>query len=175
MGDDNGSVYLNELKKYAKIHEVKAVKLDELISKLQSYNTVIVGFHRSNANPWKDYKFTDKELVWLYEIARTNTVILDVFARPYALLDLKTTKNFDGVVVSYQNSKISQEKSAQLIFGALGAKGILPVSCGDEFKSGTRFLTNPIHNLCYGIPESVGMSSYKLMSVDSLAQKAVDS
>ena len=175
MGDDDGSVFLNELKKNTKIHELKAGKLDDLLVKLQSYNTVIVGFHKSNDNPWKDYKFTDQELVWLYEIARTYTVILDVFAKPYALLDLKTTENFEGVIASYQNSNISQKKSAQLIFGALGAKGMLPVSCGDEFKAGTQYLTNPISNLSYGIPESVGMSSYKLKSVDSLALKAVDS
>lgn len=175
MGDDDGSVFLNELKKYAKIHEVKAEKLDELLLKLQSYNTVIVGFHRSNANPWKNYKFTDQELVWLYEIARTNNVILDIFVKPYALLDLKTTANFESVVVSYQNSKVAQEKSAQIIFGAIGAKGVLPVSCGDEFRVGTRHLTNPLYNLSYGLPESVGMSSYKLKSVDSLAQQAVDS
>ena len=175
MGDDDGSIFLNELKKYAKIHEVEADKLDELILKLKSYNTVIVGFHRSNENPWKDYKFTDKELVWLYEIARINNVILDIFVKPYALLDLRASENFESVVVSYQNSEIAQQKSAQMIFGAIGAKGVLPVSCGNEFKVGTSFLTNPLGNLSYGLPESVGMSSYKLKSVDSLAQIAVDS
>ena len=175
MGDDDGSVFLNELKKYAKIHVVKADKLDELILKLKSYNTVIVGFHRSNENPWKDYKFTDKELVWLYEIARTNNVILDIFVKPYALLDLQASENFESVVVSYQNSEIAQQKSAQMIFGAISAKGVLPVSCGNEFKVGTSFLTNPLGNLSYGLPESVGMSSYKLKSVDSIAQLTVDS
>ena len=175
MGDDDGSVFLNELKKYAKIHEVKAEKLDELILKLKSYNTVIVGFHRSNDNPWKDYKFTDQELVWLYEIARNNNVILDVFVKPYALLDLRASENFEAVVVSYQNSKISQEKSAQLIFGGLSSKGTLPVSCGEEFKVGTGFHTNPLKNLSYGLPESVGMSSYRLQKVDSVAQMSVDS
>lgn len=175
MGDDDGSVFLNELKKYAKIHEVKADKLDELIIKLKSYNTVIVGFHKPNDNPWKDYKFTDRELVWLYEIARNNNVILDVFAKPYALLDLNPSENFEAIVASYQNSKVSQEKSAQLIFGALGSKGTLPVSCGTEFKVGTGFNTNPLKNLSYGLPESVGMSSYRLHKVDSVAQMTVDS
>ncbi len=175
MGDDDGSTFLNELKKYAKIHEVEADKLDELILKLKSYNTVIVGFHRSNDNPWKDYKFTDKELVWLYEIARTNNVILDIFVKPYALLDLQASDNFESVVMSYQNSEIAQHKSAQLIFGAIGAKGALPVSCGNEFKAGTSFLTNPLGNLSYGLPESVGMNAYRLQKVDSVAQMTVDS
>ena len=174
MGDDDGSVFLNELKKYTKIHEITANKLDELLVKLKSYNTVIVGFHKSNDSPWKDYKFTDQELVWLYEIARNNTVILDVFAKPYALLDLSASDNFEAVVASYQNSKTSQEKSAQLIFGAIGAKGTLPVSCGSEFKVGTGIKTNPLKNLSYGLPESVGMSSFKLQKVDLLAQSTVD-
>ena len=175
MGDDDGSSFVTELKKYTKIHEVKADKLDELILKLKSYNTVIVGFHKSNANPWKDYKFTDKELVWLYEIARNNNIILDVFAKPYALLDLQASGNFNAVVVSYQNSKISQEKSAQIIFGALPAQGALPVSCGEEFKLDTKITTNRLMNLSYGLPESVGMSSERLKKVDSVAQMTVDS
>ncbi len=175
MGDDDGSEFLNELKKYTKIHEVKADKLNELIVKLKSYNTVIIGFHKSNDNPWKDYKFTDQELVWLYEIARNNNVILDVFAKPYALLDLNASENFEAIIASYQNSKVSQQKSAQLIFGALGSKGTLPVSCGQEFKVGTGFYTNPLKNLSYGLPESVGMNSYRLQKVDSVAQMTVDS
>ena len=32
MGDDDGSAFLDELKKYTKIHEIKAEKLDEMIT-----------------------------------------------------------------------------------------------------------------------------------------------
>lgn len=175
MGNADGSAFVNSLKKYTKIHEVKADKLDELLEALQAYNTVIVGFHKANDNPWQDYKFTEQELVWLYEIARTHSVILDVFAKPYALLDLKTTENFESIVVSYQNSRIAQEKSAQIIFGALAAKGTLPVSCGPELPVGTGHRTNALNNLAYGMPESVGMSGYTLQTIDSIVQTAIDS
>ena len=174
IGDDDGSVFLDELKKYAKVHEVKADKLDGLINKLNNYNTVIIGFHKSNANPWKSYQFSDKELVWLYEIARTNTVILNVFAKPYALLDLKTTKNFEGIMVSYQNSEIAQQKAAQLIFGAIQAKGTLPVTSGD-FKVGHGIQFPSASRLSSGLPERVGMNSERLKKIDSVAQYAVDS
>src|SRR5690606_35283726 len=43
MGDADGSVFLKELQKYAKVHEVSADNLDELIRKLSAYNTVVVG------------------------------------------------------------------------------------------------------------------------------------
>ena len=109
--------YYSELKKYTKVHKISADNLGDLIEKLKNYNTVIVGFHKSNENPWKSYKFTNKELTWLYEIARTNTVILDVFTRPYALMDIKSIENIEAIVMSYQNSDIAQQKSAQTLFG----------------------------------------------------------
>ena len=174
LGDDTGSDFLDELKKYTKVHHIKADKLDELITKLQNYNTVIVGFHRSNANPWKDFEFSNKELVWLYEMARTNTVILDVFARPYALNQLSTVQNIEGIVMSYQNSTIAQQKSAQLIFGAVAAKGKLPVSTGPNFSVGTGIMYNSLSNLSYGLPETVGMDSKLLRKIDSVANHAVD-
>lgn len=173
MGDDDGLPFFNELKKYGKVHEIKAKKLDELLNKLQSYNTVIIGFHRSNESPWKPYQFTNQELVWLYEIARIHNLILDVFVKPYTLLDLKSIENIEGIVVSYQNSEIVQQKSAQLIFGAIPSKGNLSVSAG-EFKEGQGLKYNSIKRLGYSIPERVGVSSGKLKKIDSIAQYAVD-
>ncbi len=173
LGDSEHTPFLNELKKYTKVHEIKANKLDELITKLQNYNTVVVGFHKSNANPWKSYEFSGKELTWLYEIARTNTVVLDVFARPYALMDLKTIENIDAIVMSYQNSTIAQQKSAQLIFGGIASKGKLPVSSGEYFPEGTGISYNALKNLSYGMPERVGMDSELLSKIDSVANYAV--
>ncbi|QAA80665.1 beta-N-acetylglucosaminidase [Aequorivita sp. H23M31] len=173
LGDDSGEYFLNELKKYASVTWVKANSLDEYVQKLKEFNYVIVGFHKSNANPWKKFEFTDKELVWLYEISRTNTVILDVFARPYAMLDLKTTANIEGILISYQNSKISQELSAQLIFGAREALGKLPISLGKDFPVNTYLKTKTLKRLQYGTPESVGMNSYKLRKIDSMALKGI--
>lgn len=170
FGDASGAEFLAELNKYAQVDWIKADNLDGYIQQLKAYNYVIIGFHKSNDNPWKNFSFSEKELVWLYEIARTNTVILDVFARPYAMLDLRTTANFEGILLSYQNSVISQRLSAQLIFGAREAKGKLPVSLGDDFPLNTFLKTKTLRRLQYGTPESVGINSYKLKKIDSLAQ-----
>ncbi|HMB99904.1 MAG TPA: glycoside hydrolase family 3 N-terminal domain-containing protein [Flavobacteriaceae bacterium] len=174
MGDDSGSVFLEELKKYTKVHEIKSDQLYDLIKQLNNYNTVIIGLHRSNDSPWKSFKFTNKELVWLYEIARTNTVILDVFVKPYALNDLHSIENIESIIVSYQNSELAQQKSAQIIFGALGAKGKLPVSIGENFSIDEGISTNSISRLGYSTPESVGMSTEKLSKIDSIANIAVN-
>src|SRR5690606_30498849 len=88
MGDDDGSVFFNELKKYTKVHEIRSKTIDSLLTQLSGYNTVIVGFHKSNSTPWKDHKFNTDEIHWLNQIAKSHTVVLDVFTKPYALLDL---------------------------------------------------------------------------------------
>ena len=69
FGDANGKDFLSQLRKYAKVDWIKAKNLDSYVQKLKKYNLVIIGFHKSNDGPWKKYKFTQNELVWLYEIA----------------------------------------------------------------------------------------------------------
>ena len=174
LGDDSGDVFFNELKKYTKVHKIESHGLLNLTEKLHPYNTVIVGLHRSNDSPWKPYKFTTGEIKWLEDIAKTHTIILDVFTKPYALMDLKNIDNIESIIVSYQNSKIAQEKSAQLIFGAIAAQGILPVSAGDHFVAGEGIPSFGIKRLGYSIPERVGVNSEKLNKIDSIAQRAVD-
>ena len=88
--------------------------------------------------------------------------------------DLKTVENIESIIVSYQNSDIAQQKSAQLIFGAIPSKGNLPVSIGEFFKAGDGIQNNDLERLSYTMPERAGMSSKKLAKVDSVAQYAVD-
>lgn len=174
FGDDTGLPFLKQLQKYAQVDWVKGASLDDLIAKLKPYETVIIGFHKPNENPWQSFKMTQRELTWIYEIARTNKVILSVFTRPYALLDIKTTTNFEGVIIGYQNSVLAQEITAQIIFGARPAKGKLPVTAGEAFPVNTKINTNYLGRLSYGTPESVGMNSERLKLVDKLAQRVVN-
>jgi len=174
LGDSENDSYLKMLKKYAKVTAVSDTNLDALINKLQPYNYVIIGFHKSNLNPWKSYKFSNKELVWLQEIARNKQVVLDVFTSPYSLLQIKSFANIEGVVVSYQNSKLSQEISAQLLFGAFKAQGKLPVSIGTEFKEGFGLTSTNLSRFEYTIPEAVGLSSKKLALIDKMADTIIE-
>lgn len=169
LGDGAHSDFLNMLKNYAEVDEISNDTLDILIEKLKPYNLVIVGYHKSNDNPWKDYKFKDHELEILKEIAKKHTVILDVFASPYSLLQLENFKNIEGIVVSFQNSKIVQEISAQMLFGALEIKGKLPVSIAGQFSENDGLMSNSFGLLGYSIPEDVGLSSVKLSKIDSVA------
>ncbi|QED36962.1 serine hydrolase [Antarcticibacterium arcticum] len=174
FGDDNGDAFLKQLRKYTKVDHVKAGNLNNMLEKLKAYNLVIMGFHKSNNSPWVGYKFSKENLTWIHEISRQNVSILNVFTRPYALNDLSSS-SIEGILIGYQNSDIAQEKTAQILFGALEARGKLPVSVGDEFPVGTGFFTRSLDRLSYGLPESVGMNSRKLKKIDSLINVGLSS
>ena len=174
LGDSDNKPFIEMLRNYTNVDVVSASNLYELITKLKRYNLVIVGYHKSNSNPWKSFKFKETELVWLQEIARTNTVILDVFASPYSLLQLKTFENINGVLLSYQNSELSQEISAQMIFGALETRGKLPVAIKNVFSEGHGLMSSSLKRLSYSIPEDVGLDSHKLNKIDSIANAVIE-
>lgn len=173
FGEDTGEDFYNRLNSYTNVDKVSSKNLNELLEELEAYNLVIIGYHQNSDSPWSSYNISNKDQGWLYEIARKNRVILNIFTSPYALLNLKTTSNFEGIQVAYQNNTLAQEKAAEVIFGAIGAKGKLPVSAGKEFPAGMGFYTQDINRLSYGLPEQVGMNSYKLKRIDSLVNEVI--
>ena len=118
MGDDTNTTFVNTLKKYTEVTEVADTNIDSLKKQLKGYDKVIIGFHKSD-RAWKKHDFTETELLWIQEIAKQNKVILDVFTRPYSLLQITNFDQIETVIVSYQNNDVSQEVSAQIIFFAL--------------------------------------------------------
>lgn len=168
LGDDSGEAFYNQMKRYAKIDWIKSATLSEALIKLKKYNYVIIGFHRSDENPWKSFRFSAKDMEWITAISTQNETVLDLFVSPYALLDMQNTASINGIVLSYQNSKVAQELSAQMIFGAIGATGKSPVSLGVEFPINTSYETGTLRRLQYGIPEEEGLSTPQLKKIDSL-------
>ncbi len=177
FGDAHSGPFIKELNKYAKVTQVNGKDIATLKGRLKDFNLVIVGHHKSNESPWKGYKFTKTELTWLSEIAkeRGSNLILTTFTKPYSLLDIPSLKGIDGVVVAYQNSKLAQEKTAQLIFGAIPGKGVLPVTANTDFPVNTTVQLKSLARLGYSLPERVGMSSSKLARIDELVQNGLDS
>ncbi|SHG33724.1 beta-glucosidase [Salegentibacter echinorum] len=173
FGNADGSPFLKELRSYANVDWVSAIKLSQLLEKLKEYDLVIVGFHKPDENPWANYRFSIAELHWLQQISQQNKTVLNLFASPYALRDVSGITELESILVSYQNNTIAQKKAAQMLFGAIQARGKLPVSIGDNFPEGTGYLTKNLNRLAYGLPESVGLNSYKLRKIDSIINAAI--
>jgi len=173
LGDDVNSTFVNTLKKYTEVTEISNTNIDSLNTELKKYNTVIISFHKLNKT-WEKQNFTETELLWLQKIAKHNKVILDIFTKPYSLLPITNFDDIEGLVVSYQNSDISQVVSAELLFGAIEAKGKLPVSINSSFHINEGLSTKKLNRLGFTTPENEGMNPLILSKIDAIAQKAID-
>lgn len=167
FGEDSGFSFFQSLEKYSNITMVKGNSLSDYSQNLASYTDVIIALHKKNDNPWQSYKFSNTELNLLKELAKNHKIHLVVFTSPYSLLDVDTT-NITSITVAYQNSPLTQEIVPQILFGALAAKGKLPVGAGKGFPAGHGITTKAIKRLSYGTPESVGVNSKTLKKIDSL-------
>ena len=173
LGDDSNYSFVSTLKKYTDVTEVSSKNIDTLNLKLKDFDTVIIGYHKSD-KAWKKHDFNDGELLWIQEIAKKNKVILDVFAKPYTLSQIIDFKDIESVILSYQNAPVAQEVSAELIFGAIASKGKLPVTINDDFKLNFGIETTKINRLGFSAPENVGMNPSILAKIDDIAKKAID-
>ena len=171
MGGSNSDEFFKMLNHYTKVDKIEYDS--EILRKIEPYNTVIVGFHKSNKSPFDPYKFSksDKEILEL--ISKNKKVILNVFAKPYALMDVDMT-NISSIIVSYQNNSTAQNKSAQIIFGALPAVGKLPVSINNKYPVHTSIKTTTLDRLSYGLPSNIIFDLDKLNSIDLFVEDAIE-
>jgi len=167
FGEDNGTAFLEGLRNYTDITLVEGKSLSDYHNKLSNYTDIIIGLHKRNDNPWQSYKFSSVELTLLQELSEKHNIHLVVFASPYALLEVEAS-GLESITVAYQNSPITQNVAAQILFGAIQAKGKLPVSAGKEFPAGHGITTKPMKRLGYGTPESVGINGQTLKKIDSI-------
>ncbi len=173
LGDDSNSAFVNTLRNYTEVVEISEKNIDTLNIRLKEFNTVIVGFHKSD-RAWKSHAFSETELLWLDQIAKNNNVILDVFTKPYSLLQIANFDNIKGLIVSYQNSDVAQQVSAGIIFGAVDAKGKLPVSINNSFKVNDGIQTSKTERIGFTSPLNVGMNPLVLAKIDGIVQNAID-
>ena len=171
MGGSDSDEFFKMLNHYTKVDKIEYDS--EILRKIEPYNTVIVGFHKSNKSPFDPYKFSksDKEILEL--ISKNKKVILNVFAKPYALMDVDMT-NISSIIVSYQNNSTAQNKSAQIIFGALPALGKLPVSINNKYPVHTSIKTTTLDRLSYGLPSNIIFDLDKLNSIDLFVEDAIE-
>ncbi len=173
LGNDTSDVFLSELKNYANITEITSKNLDSVLVELQNYTKVIIGYHKADG-AWKNHNLTFRELLWINQIGKQNDVILTFFTKPYSLLTIKNFESIETLIIGYQNNAIAQTVVPQVIFGAIGAKGKLPVSIDEHFKVNEGVETLAIQRLGFDMPENVEMDSKILTKIDSIAKYAID-
>lgn len=172
VGDAANNHFVQTIRNFAQVTEFNTDTTD-LINKLQDYDLVIIGSHKSDANPWKNHSLTPKELQLIDQVATQKRVVFVAFTRPYSLSTIPSLYKTKAIVLAYQNSNVSQEVAAQILFGSLPAKGKLPVSIDVNYPINTGVELSDIGRLGFDLPENVGMDSKTLNTIDLIAKDAI--
>lgn len=143
-----------------------------LIKQLEPYNLIIVGLHKNNLYPARQFGNPDPLFDFIGELARKKRTILGLFGSPYILQSLKNTEDLGAIVVSYQDQPEAEAVTAEVIFGGVGAQGKLPVTA-DGFLSGTGS-TYEKTRLEFALPEELGIPSQELLPIDSLIVNGIE-
>lgn len=179
VGSDSLTDFQNTLSLYGNIKNIciptlndsNYIKINENLS--NENNLLIVAFHRPETNPIKRYPFSEKEKELTDKILSQNNSVLVWFANPYLLSSIVNLEKAKAIVMAYQNTKDAQQGAAQLIYGAIGANGKLPVSVSKKYKAGFGLNINPINRLRYALPESTALSTASLNKIDSIALEGI--
>ncbi len=178
LGNKEVSTFQNMLSNYANVthfgvdKEAKKEKFDSILAELKKYNLVIVHLNNTNTIPAKDFGLTAPVMKLLKGVMNQSKVIINVSADPYILSKMDSVQFADAIVMSYEDTDLSESYSAQLIFGGVAATGKLPVTASAYFKVGKGITTKAVR-FKYTIPEELGIDSKVLAKIDTLALKGI--
>ncbi|MDR0941673.1 MAG: serine hydrolase, partial [Bacteroidales bacterium] len=149
-------------------------QLPTVLKKLHNYTTVIVNVEATSAYASRKYGIQATHINLITQIAKAANVILVVHGNPYILNMVESAiPTIPSIVVAYDFTAEVQHETAQVIFGALPARGKLPVSTGG-IKAGTGILYDSHKRLRYSEPFETGMNEKTLLQIDSIAQAAIE-
>lgn len=179
LGGEQNSTFQNMLDNYAEVeHFVLSKEASErewanLRMKLENYNLVIASIEGIHNYPSGKYGTTEIQRKAASDIVNECNSVFVFFGNAYALKHFDNIHHANGLIVAYQNNKLTRELSAQLIFGAFGANGKLPVTVDQRFKVNDGLTVEGNRSFSFTIPEEAGVNSQKLLAVDTIAQYGI--
>ncbi len=112
---------------------------------------------------------------FISKLVKNQRTIITWFGNPYAIARIEALKNATGLLLAYQENKYTEDLSAQLIFGGIGARGALPVTINDTWPYDFGILTPGNIRMKYGLPENAGISSVILEEkIDSIVNSGLN-
>ncbi|NJW53811.1 glycoside hydrolase family 3 N-terminal domain-containing protein [Salinimicrobium oceani] len=180
VGAKKKTVFQKSLSLYTEVEhfqlpaDADSSAIKQLQEDLKKYNLVIAGIHDDSKFPRNTMKFSDAVADFIADVSAAPNSIISFFKNPYVIDKLEGVEHASALLLTYQDSEMTQRKAAELIFGGIGAHGRLPVSIGEKFRAGEGLDVNGGIRLSYSVPEAVGMNSEVLeRGIDSLMQQAM--
>lgn len=147
VGIENESEFASTLRHYVQFDHFNMDKSPEFKKSmwwrdtLASYDYVVSALLNTSNKASKNFGITNEACRILNSAGENSKVIMAVFANPYSVEVLKDMSNIETVLVSYQDDPMTQQVTAEIIAGAIGADGVLPVTACQAFPVGSGYST----------------------------------
>jgi len=133
-------------------------------------DVIFISLHDMSKYSSKNFGLTQEAIKMVNDIAFSKNVILTVFGSPYSL---KYFDSVEHVLMSYAEDEMTQDLSAQGLFGAFDFSGKLPVTASEVYQSGMGNYQPSLGRLGYAKPERVGLSTEGLSAIDTIVQEMI--
>lgn len=179
FSNENDTAFSNTLGLYMPVKRFhingdNLLKSDSILADLRNYNLIVASLHSTSVNKELQYGLHKSFFTIVDSLTAKYSVIIDIFGNPYLLNRLSKAERAKSILVSYENAELVQELSAQMIFGATGATGTLPVTCGHWMATQSGIKVKNSGRLSFALPLEAGMNSDSLAKIDDIINKAIE-
>jgi len=147
--------------------------LKDFPKKMNKYDIIITALHANTVRPKNNFGFGDSYGDFLDKLPQEKQNILLLFGNPLVLKEDKERANIHSIVVAYENKGNVQMAVSQLIFGAIPAKGKLPITVNSVYSREKGIQIDWSGRLKYSQPEELGIDPNKLKEIDRIAENGV--
>lgn len=142
-------------------------------AKLNQYDVIVTSIHSSSVRGIKGYGMPDKWQDWLEQLPEQSKSVLILFGNPFAFANTPIVEKQNAVVLAFENHPLAQDRTAQFLYGAIGATGKMHFQISDFLKKGKGLNVKSVNRLKYSQPEELGISAKKLEEIDQIALNGV--
>lgn len=156
-GDKFGTEFGNQVRKYIDADTIvmrgKYSRNDLLatLDSLRAYDHILLAIHNTDARPQRGFGIDSTEMEVLTNYANSKKITFIYFGNPLALAYLKNVDAFESVLIAHQNTLQNNIAAVNIIFGAIGAQGKMPVTAG-QYSFGHSISTNGGIRHSYSVP-----------------------
>jgi len=167
IGREEQNEFTRYLSRYASFEHV-SIRLPQdtvqIKTKLAAADIIMVGIFPFSSSMIKELAPFVKSL------AKRKEVIVSYFGNP---VELPFLEGVPALLAGYTDQNEVPKITAQIIFGAMAAKGELPFTIAG-FTEGNGLISESTGRLSYSLPEAAGISSKTLSKIEAIAREAIE-
>ncbi len=175
VGVDEEPMFLTRCRKYLPKSRMlfsktpSSLKISDL--ELAKFDHIIISIHKTNYKFETNYGLSDENIQFVKSVCKSNKVSLVIFGNPHVA---DFFQDASAQILCYEENTLSQDITAQLLFGTDAFTGRCPVRLKENTQGTIIPLTRPsLQRLGYAEPEAVGLASSLVEKIDTIAQQLI--